>query len=116
MKHTNNRRFNKQIDDVVFGLLNYMNEKKLTFFKLFVELDKNKDNKISRLEMRTFVKQKLHLSINDTQLEDVLGYFDKNSDKEINAKEFIDKMKQFATEVKELDHYKNFKEEVPMTL
>lgn len=70
-----------------------MNDKRLTFFKLFVELDKNKDNKISRAEMRTFIKQKLQLTINDSQLEDVLGFFDKNSDKEINAKEFIDKMK-----------------------
>lgn len=66
-----------------------MKKRNLTYTRLHEKIDKNKDNFISKAELRDFFTKDLEINMSLDEMNIFLSYCDKNNDDKISVPEFI---------------------------
>jgi len=75
------------ITEVKNDIWGYMRENDVNYYELFLEIDKNQNQKISKEEFKTFLKKRLRLNITEDRLNKVVDYFDIMNDGIISLEE-----------------------------
>eukprot|EP00828_Plagiopyla_frontata_P003381 TRINITY_DN10987_c0_g1_i2.p1 TRINITY_DN10987_c0_g1~~TRINITY_DN10987_c0_g1_i2.p1 ORF type:complete len:459 (-),score=83.30 TRINITY_DN10987_c0_g1_i2:185-1528(-) len=84
------------IERVQRALLNYMKEKRLTFYDMYVQMDKNRNKYITKQEFKTFLDTRVALKLTDIEFKTVWDFFDESPDGKLSVKEFNDSLKKKA--------------------
>lgn len=73
-----------------------MKEKKLTFYDMYTQIDKDRSKYISKEELRSFLEQRVKLKLTDNEFVTVWQFFDESPDGKLSVKEFNDSLKKKA--------------------
>jgi Ca2+-binding EF-hand superfamily protein len=80
---------NRVLLEFLKAVREYMKEKEMTIYQFFSMLDKSKDSKISRAEIKSFITKTMKLKLSEKHIEIILNKMDSSGDYEITVKEFM---------------------------
>ena len=72
----------------------FMSIANMNYYELYLMIDKNGDNKVTRNEMKNWLKKNISVKLNKQELNEVITHFDKNNSGLITVDEFHDSIKK----------------------